>query len=72
MDAAEAAAMSDPDMNPLFRRRWVETPTSPKPQRLPTARQTDLTAETGRALHEEWRQQRAARRSIDRLANVTV
>jgi hypothetical protein len=72
MDAATAAAMSDPDMNPSFRRRWVEAPASPEPQRLSTARHTDLTAETGRALHEEWRQQRAARRSIDRLANVTV
>jgi len=29
MDAASAAAMSDPDRNQHFRRRWVEPPEHP-------------------------------------------
>ena len=29
MDAATAAAMSDPDANPKFRRRWQDAPCEP-------------------------------------------
>ena len=30
MDAATAAAMSDPERNPRFRRRWQDAPCEPE------------------------------------------
>jgi hypothetical protein len=61
MDAAAAAAMSDPERNPLFRRRWIDagkpavesgTAAQPDPDR-------DLAA-TGIELLEQWRRDRVA------------
>src|SRR3954447_7967499 len=55
MDAASAAAMSDPDRNPAFRRRWQDAHTRPE---LPTQRPKsgqDALELTGRELLEQWR-----------------
>ena len=68
MDAAAAAAMSDPDSNRWFRRRWREPgppayqPATPA-ERLPpaAAREQDPVEQTGRALLEAWRRERALR-----------
>ena len=61
MDAAAAAAMSDPDSNRWFRRRWHEP--RPPAERLPHAEACgqDPVEQTGRALLEEWRRERALR-----------
>ena len=60
-DAASAAAMSDPDMNRWFRRRWVELPA----RGAAAARDADAPlpvddelASTGVALLQEWRRSR--------------
>lgn len=59
MDAAAAAAMSDPERNPAFRRRWQDAYTPPQ---LPGPKlksvQDDLEL-TGRELLEQWRRDRA-------------
>lgn len=59
MDAARAAAMSDPERNPNFRRRWQEGPPpladalrEDQPERLGTI---------GRALLGAWRRQQVRR-----------
>ncbi|MBL6459398.1 hypothetical protein JMJ55_29205 [Belnapia sp. T6] len=60
MDAATAAAMSDPERNPAFRRRWQDV-ASPSPALgRPLAAQDDLEL-TGRELLEQWRRERAQR-----------
>jgi len=59
MDAATAAAMSDPDRNKWFRRRWADSSHPPKqaPGRSP---QPPAALElTGYALLEQWRSERA-------------
>ena len=58
MDAARAAAMSDPDRNGLFRRRWHEPPHMP-PVRVQAVEDIEL---TGRALLDEWRRMRMQER----------
>lgn len=65
MDAASAAAMSDPDSNRWFRRRWREPAPSAHrlaapAERLPpvAAREQDPVEQTGRALLEAWRRER--------------
>ena len=63
MDAATAAAMSDPDQNPKFRRRWHDAPREPErypPQSLEPGDAVEL---TGRELLEEWRRERARRKA---------
>jgi hypothetical protein len=58
MDAATAAAMSDPERNRLFRRRWMEPPHNP-----PVCGQAVGDIElTGRALLNEWRRMRSRER----------
>jgi hypothetical protein len=53
MDAATAARMSDPEHNPLFRRRWLETPLVAV---LVTPRSTTgVVGPIGLALIEAWR-----------------
>ena len=58
-DAASAAAMSDPTLNPWFRRRWVELPvyTAPSPAAETVSAEADL-ASTGLALLHAWRLRR--------------
>lgn len=51
MDAARAAAMSDPECNPFFRRHWIEPPHA-LPARVQAVDDLEL---TGQALLEEWR-----------------
>ena len=63
-DAAAAAAMSDPDNNYWFRRRWVE------PDRVSGSSQTvDLASEalelTGLELLAQWRRERATPTAIN-------
>jgi hypothetical protein len=60
MDAAAAARMSDPLMNPHFRRRWRDTPAErppdpPAPSEAATARLERLAG----LIRAEWRRQRA-------------
>ena len=56
MDAATAAAMSDPRRNPAFRRRWLEADAPPvqRPAVRDQAGELD-----GLALLAEWRRIRA-------------
>ena len=54
MDAATAAAMSDPDRNKWFRRRWSEPPQSPARTTSP-GQPTGPVELTGYALLEQWR-----------------
>ena len=68
MGAATAAAMSDPDGNGWFRRRCREPgPSARRPtasaERLPPAAAPDQdpVEQTGRALLEAWRRERALR-----------
>jgi hypothetical protein len=57
MDAASAAAMSDPDRNPHFRRRWVQ-PTA-RPRVVPVVQPPDGTlGAIGIALLKSWRRAR--------------
>ncbi len=58
MDAATAAAMSDPERNGLFRRRWAESFHKP-PVRGQVMDDIEL---AGRALLEEWRCSRSRER----------
>jgi hypothetical protein len=59
MDAATAAAMSDPERNPAFRRRWQEVG-APRPPDQPQTAQDDLEL-TGRELLEQWRREQTQR-----------
>jgi hypothetical protein len=58
MDPARAAAMSDPDLNPLFRRHWVE-PVAIKPQPAADAIPRDPLEQSGLDLLLAWRRQKA-------------
>ncbi len=60
MDAAAAAAMSDPERNPAFRRRWREAPGEPA-WPSPVHEPEDTIAVTGLELLEQWRRERARR-----------
>jgi hypothetical protein len=64
MDAAAAAAMSDPERNPKFRRRWQAAPPC-EPERYPpqSLEPGDAVELTGRELLEEWRRERARRKA---------
>jgi hypothetical protein len=60
MDAATVAAMSDPERNPAFRRRWHDTPCrETAPPRPPALESGDAIELTGRELREQWRRERA-------------
>ena len=61
MDAATAAAMSDPERNPAFRRRWQDTKTPLQPHEDSPQRAQDVVELTGRDLLEQWRRERASR-----------
>ena len=61
MNGATAAAMSDPERNPKFRRRWQDAPCEPgryPPQPLELGDTVEL---TGRELLEQWRRERGRR-----------
>jgi hypothetical protein len=58
MDPARAAAMSDPERNGFFRRRWAEPPHKP-PVCIQAVDDIEL---TGRALLDEWRRMRSRER----------
>jgi hypothetical protein len=60
MDAAAAAAMSDPERNPAFRRRSHDIPLPAQPRR-PALQPGEAIELTGRELLEEWRRERARR-----------
>ena len=58
-DAAAAAAMSDPEQNRWFRRRWFEeTDTVAPGQAIKEVPVDDGLTLTGLALLREWREQR--------------
>jgi hypothetical protein len=66
MDAAAAARMSDPLMNPHFRRRWTEVadervPDPPALTEAPAARLAQLAD----LLRAEWQRQRASAKGRD-------
>lgn len=61
MDAASAAAMSDPRRNPSFRRRWQEPADYPASLEAPTPTPEVALEATGRALLEQWRRERRQR-----------
>jgi hypothetical protein len=62
MDPARAAAMSDPEKNRWFRRRWAE-PVTRNPQPLSAVIRADRThtspEQIGLHLREAWRQARS-------------
>lgn len=60
MDAAAAARMSDPQLNPHFRRRWrEETAERPSPPPAPPEAATARLERLAGLLRAEWRQRRA-------------
>ena len=59
MDPATAAAMSDPDRNPRFRRRWTEPPGIAKSNRPRTPEPDKALEQAGSAVREQWRHERA-------------
>ena len=60
MDAARAAAMSDPDQNRWFRRRWVEiAPYAPAECFVEPTPELDLRL-LGQELLAAWRRERAS------------
>lgn len=61
MDAARAAAMSDPERNRWFRRRWLE-PEGVKPRPVGDASPSDQLEKTGLDLLLTWRRQKAEER----------
>ncbi|WP_143018369.1 hypothetical protein [Belnapia rosea] len=64
MDAASAAAMSDPRRNPSFRRRWQGPPDRHASQSAPIPEPNIALEITGRALLEQWRHERAQREGV--------
>ncbi len=60
MDAAAAAAMSDPLMNRWFRRRWLIADVATAAALTEQVKQVDQLDLTGRELLEAWRRERAA------------
>ncbi len=63
MDAAAAAAMSDPERNPAFRRRWLDVPGEPAWTPPADLEPEDVLEQTGRELLEQWRRERARRKA---------
>ena len=61
MDAAAAAAMSDPERNPAFRRRWREAPDEPREMPPADLEPADAIESAGRELLEQWRRARVRR-----------
>jgi hypothetical protein len=61
MDAATAAAMSDPDRNTFFRRRWRETWVVVTAQPHPATDPAEGLELAGQDLLREWRLERAQR-----------
>ena len=61
MDAAAAAAMSDPERNPAFRRRWQEACTPSDPLAGGPPAEQDAVELSARELLEQWRRERASR-----------
>jgi hypothetical protein len=61
MDPARAAAMSDPELNRWFRRRWAEPATRPPPAVTLANRAHSTPEQIGLQLREVWRQERAGR-----------
>lgn len=59
-DAAAAAAMSDPERNPKFRRRWHEAYIPSQPSASQAATAENAVELTGRELLEQWRRERAS------------
>jgi hypothetical protein len=55
MDAATAAAMSDPLRNPSFNRRWQDNSDTSSRTRAPVPNPDEALELTGRALQEQWR-----------------
>ena len=64
MNAASAAAMSDPRRNPSFRRRWQEQLDRSASSRAPTPRPEVALEMTGRALLEQWRREQTKREGM--------
>ena len=64
MDAAAAAAMSDPQRNPAFRRRWQDQPDHLARTDAPAPKPDDALELTGRALLEQWRRERMQREGV--------
>ena len=76
IDAAAAAAMSDPDRNPAFRRRWLDAgaPAIISAVAADPDPDSDLVF-TGRELLEQWRRERAGangRDACERELHVTA
>lgn len=59
MDAARAAAMSDPERNRWFRRRWVELSILPAPAASRADRAHATPEQIGLQLREVWQQERS-------------
>jgi hypothetical protein len=60
MDAATAAAMSDPERNRFFRRRWVSEPDDGPCKHRITSEPHDSIDLTGLELLQQWRREREA------------
>ncbi len=66
-NAAAAAAMSDPERNRWFRRRWAELPVAVAARESADVGPTDDgLALTGLALLQEWRKQRGSSVTVRR------
>ena len=68
-DAASAAAMSDPERNRWFRRRWVEAgPTpivlTPAPAAIPARLLDDQLNLLGHQLLQQWRCERSSKEAV--------
>jgi hypothetical protein len=64
MDAASAAAMSDPDNNRWFRRRWHDETTSQCSKMTWGAERAEAVEVTDRELLSQWRRELESRSSI--------
>jgi hypothetical protein len=64
MDAATAAAMSDPERNPAFRRRWRDAGMPPQPPTPKSGSKQDAFELTGHELLKQWRQDRMSHRGV--------
>jgi hypothetical protein len=62
MDAASAAAMSDPDRNPHFRRIWHDP--APPPVMTAMAARASSLGDLGLALLDAWRRKQAQRGEV--------
>lgn len=63
MDAARAAAMSDPDQNHQFRRLWDDT--IRRPASRPAHQDADLIEKIAQRLLMDWCRDRSSRRKAD-------